>query len=152
MDGIKPTSGCFVCRREYEATPKELWEKQYQFNCEDCVDFWWKWASGDEPTSKCSKCSVECEATPKEMWEGPLVCKFKCACSRKYTVICKRTDTADCHVCKVENEAISWQPLRHIKRKDGSSDTHSCSECNGRGNCPNLMTAAMKGLTLSGDV
>lgn len=64
-------------------------------------------------------------------------CKFECAvCGNEYTVICRMIDTATCYNCREENRPLSWAPPRDIQSE--SDNTHSCSRCNGKGDCPNL--------------
>ena len=61
---------------------------------------------------------------------------FKCSCGRQYTVRCKRNDTARCFNCGKGNYPSRFGSPRRIERKTNSK--HECSQCNGRGNCPNM--------------
>ena len=73
----------------------------------------------------------------ESMDKGVGVCSFKChKCHHTFTVICRSTDTADCHQCGEDVKPHSWSPCRQIQRK--SSSKHSCSACKGKSYCPNL--------------
>ena len=63
-------------------------------------------------------------------------CKFKCECGNRFTVICQMSDTAECYNCHVHVRPYAISPPRQIRTK--TNKPHSCSKCNGAGNCPNL--------------
>ena len=63
-------------------------------------------------------------------------CKFECVCGKEYTAIVRMMDQAKCYHCHRLNNPLRWAPPRDIERL--SDAKHSCSRCNGRGNCPNL--------------
>ena len=62
--------------------------------------------------------------------------KFRCDCGNEYTVVCRKIDTAPCYDCERINSPFRRAARRNIQRK--SDKKHSCSRCNGLGNCPNL--------------
>ena len=116
-----------------------------QFECPDCppardhydIRRWHKRVPDSNPFSVCTSCNEEYEACPIGEEVGVGVCMFKCDCGHEYSVVCEMTDTATCFQCyNSDIEPHEYTPLRRIKGK--SSNKHSCSKCNGSGNCPNM--------------
>ena len=111
------------------------------------------------PVSKCTNCEEMVEAVEKGEEVGVLLCKFKCERTHQldsgvrentYSVLCKMQNTAECYECRdrlkaaglydekhpPDNSPYTFQPPRRINRR--TQNVHSCSECRGRGNCPNM--------------
>ena len=72
--------------------------------------------------------------------EGVGACRFECDCGNRYTVLCEMIDTARCYECGRDNEPMGWAPPRNIDAE--TSNPHSCSKCQGRPRCPNLLAVA----------
>ena len=108
-----------------------------QFSC--CKHRWGERVPNENPQSKCRRCEEMREATPKGEEVG--VCKFECEeCGNHYTVKCRMRDTAECYKCGKQDVkpvpgSITFH--RHIRKKPGTPNKHSCSRCHGEGNCPN---------------
>lgn len=67
-------------------------------------------------------------------------CKFECVkCENEYTVICRMQDTAECFNCHTSNSPLNWAPPRGALLQSGADCKHSCSRCDGKGHCPNLL-------------
>lgn len=116
-----------------------------QFKCKSCqgkqgqsYHVWHERVPDNDPKSKCHTCDKMCAPVPTGEEEGVKICHFTCTkCDKEYVVQCKMSNTALCYECKtVQVAPHSFEKLRKIDRK--TSNTHSCSECNGRGNCPNM--------------
>lgn len=69
------------------------------------------------------------------------VCKLECDCGHEYTVTLRMMDQAICHRCGKKNNPLHWEPPRDIQKH--SDAIHSCSRCNGHGECPNLVQAKL---------
>ena len=109
-------------------------KKLRQFQCVPCGDrTWFERAT----RSQCRECDGDGTLIPEGEETGVLACKFMCDCGNEYTVICEMTDTAKCYGCKrQDNSPYGFGPRNYINKK--TDNKHSCSKCNGRGNCPNL--------------
>ncbi len=116
-----------------------------QFVCDVCKGrdprykrIWWDRVTDDDPYSPCrGGCGKKVKAIEVGKEIGVGACKFECPCGNEYTVICEMTDTARCYECdRKDNLPVEFKPPRKIEKK--TSNTHSCSKCNGRKNCPNL--------------
>lgn len=67
-------------------------------------------------------------------------CKFECAkCENDYMVICRMQDTAECFNCHTSNSPLNWAPPRGALVQSGTNCKHSCSRCESKGHCPNLL-------------
>ena len=115
-----------------------------QFKCHKCrgkqgqeYHLWHERVPDDDPKSKCFTCGTLYEPVPTGEEEGVKICHFTCTCSNTYVVQCKMSNTAPCYDCN--NKEVgphSFEKLRKIDRK--TENTHNCSECDGKGNCPNM--------------
>lgn len=66
-------------------------------------------------------------------------CKFECVnCENEYTVICRMVETAECYNCHEYNRPLNWAPPRDHVIQGETDNKHSCSRCDGKGNCPNF--------------
>ena len=116
-----------------------------QFKCTACegkggqsYHLWHAKVPDANPESKCYTCRKMCEPVPRGLEEGVKICHFACACGNEFVVRCKMSNTAPCYAC-VDRKKVSphsFEKLREIDRK--TDNTHNCSECNGKGNCPNM--------------
>ena len=98
---------------------------------------WHERVPNDNPTSKCRICGELRPAVPIGEEEGVKICHFTCGCGNTFVVRCKMSNTAPCYDCDEKQVAPhSFEKLRKIDRKTGN--THNCSECDGKGNCPNM--------------
>lgn len=97
---------------------------------------WYERVRGDDPKSKCHTCEKMKSAIPRGKEEGVLICYFWCSCNNKFTVQCRMEDTAPCYVCRAPAVSPLYFKSRH-KIVRMTSNTHNCSRCHGRGNCPN---------------
>lgn len=129
---VTTPSTCNTCLRMPRRRPLR------QFKCEECDRLWWERAGPrNSPCSECHGCEQLKSAIPRGHEEGVGACKFICDCGNEYTVLCRRKDTAPCYKCNRKDvESCEFHPPRRLNRK--TSNTHNCSRCNGRGNCPNL--------------
>ena len=125
-----------------------------QFQCDTCMRggrlrVWWAMVPNGDPRSECRGCGNEFEAILDGEWVGVGACLFQCdeckiepKCDedgpkpRMYTVLCEWTDTAKCYGCGKQHSPIEFKPPRRIKKK--TENVHSCSKCNGCGDCPNF--------------
>lgn len=117
-----------------------------QFKCHECTGkdgqkchIWHKRVPDDNPTSKCRTCGKPRQAVPTGEEEGVKICHFTCGnCDNKFVVQCKMSNTAPCYGCDKNKEVApySFEKLRKIDKK--TENTHNCSECDGKGNCPNM--------------
>lgn len=64
------------------------------------------------------------------------VCNFECDCGNTFICTVRMMDQAECYECGEWNDPSSWAPPGDYTRK--SDAKHSCSRCDGKGNCPNL--------------
>ena len=98
---------------------------------------WHERVTGADPKSRCFTCGKMCKPVPTGEEEGVKICHFSCTCDNAYVVQCKMSDTAPCYDCGEKQVAPhSFEKLRKIDRKTGN--THNCSECDGKGSCPNM--------------
>ncbi len=120
-----------------------------QFICRGCPGkysyhkyrVWHGWVDSNYLKSRCHNCNKMKEAVPRGEEEGVHVCNFHCPCGNEYVVRCEMRDTACCYACRARGRVRqvaphSFQPLRKIKKK--TDNVHSCSKCNGSGDCPNM--------------
>lgn len=114
---------CATCPGKYEWHPYRLWHERVKIS--------------SNPVSQCHVCKKNKKAVPKGDEEGVHVCCFECKCGHRYNVVCEMRDTAKCYSCKEKMVSpFGFLPRLRINKK--SDNTHSCSKCNGVGNCPNL--------------
>ena len=115
-----------------------------QFKCHKCrgkhgqeYHLWHERVPDTDPRSKCFTCGAKCQPVPTGEEEGVKICHFACTCKNTYVVQCKMSNTAPCYVCG-EKAVVphSFEKLRRIDKK--TDNTHNCSECDGKGNCPNM--------------
>lgn len=114
-----------------------------QFICRECPGkyshhkyrVWHGWVDSSYKKSQCHICKKMIEAVEHGKEEGVHNCNFRCQCGHTFVVHCEMSDTADCHRCDAWSSPHSFQPWHKINRI--SDNVHSCSKCNGRGNCPN---------------
>ena len=103
-----------------------------QFKCDNCNGRRW---NAMAERSQCQLCNNFGELIPVKEEIGVFVCKFVCDCEQcgcarnreKYHVICEMSDTAIC-----------YRDSGHLYHHVTTDNTHSCSKCNGSGDCPNL--------------
>ena len=116
-----------------------------QFKCERCrgkdgqpYHLWHERVKDSDPKSKCYTCGNTYEAVPTGEEEGVKICHFTCECKNEFVVQCKMSNTAPCYACCPEEKVSphSFEKLRKINRETDNS--HNCSECDGKGNCPNM--------------
>lgn len=139
-------SECWLCKNLVEASPNTMKKKcsKRQFKCgnancsrKGCL--WWKLVCEIEERirAKCKYCTQLSDAVPKGKEEGIGACNFKCKCGHQFTVVCEKTDTAPCYKCgKKDVSPYRLTPPRPVKRT--TDNTHSCSKCDGKGDCPNI--------------
>ena len=139
-------SVCRSCNENGVLIPigKEL--EYRQFKCDNCDGR--RWIAMAE-RSQCRLCNNSGELIPVNEEIGVFVCKFVCDCDeeqcgcarnrKEYRVICEMSDTAICYRCRDSDHHVTpygFLPRRRIRRM--TDNTHSCSKCNGSGDCPNL--------------
>ena len=117
-----------------------------QFKCQACrgkqgqsYHLWHERVPNNDLKSKCFTCGKMCEPVPTGEEEGVKICHFKCACENEFVVQCKMSNMAPCYKCPAHKSNVSphsFEKLRKIDRK--TDNTHNCSECDGKGNCPNM--------------
>ena len=117
-----------------------------QFKCHKCqgknrqkYHVWHKRVPDADPRSKCCTCGKPRQPVPTGEEEGVKICHFTCTCGNEFVVQCKMSNTAPCyrHSCDKKKVAPhSFEKLRKINKK--TDNTHNCSECDGKGNCPNM--------------
>ena len=140
-----PRSQCRLCEDLVEASPNRVKKRcsNRQFKCgnancsrKGCL--WWKLVCEIEETirAKCKYCSQLSDAIPKGKEEGIGACKFKCKCGNQFTAVCEMTDTAPCYKCNENISPDRLTPPRRVKKT--TDNTHNCSKCNGKGDCPNI--------------
>lgn len=125
----------------------------HQFKCHKCrgkhgqeYHLWHERVPDADPRSKCFTCGTLCKPVPTGEEEGVKICHFGCTrCDNMYIVQCKMSNTAPCYICNKKDVAPhSFEKLRKIDRK--TDNTHNCSECDGKGNCPNMKCRPEKGV------
>ena len=145
---------CRSCNEYGEVVPVGEEMEYRQFMCENCNRR--RWIAMAE-VSKCRECKNDGVLIPVNEEVGVFVCKFICDCSKQgcgcanhsekyeYRVTCEMTDTAQCYRCRDSGrhehhvKPYGFLPRRSIKRM--TDKEHSCSKCNGSGDCPNLRRA-----------
>ena len=135
-------SKCKFCDEYGRQVPVGEEVEWRQFYCAHCNERWIDMAT----RSKCVECGGDAEMVPKGEEIGVFVCKFECSaegCTNEYRVTCKMSNKAVCYDCSPKhlNSPYAFEPRRRIKRK--TEKQHSCSQCNGSGNCPNLRPNAV---------
>ena len=138
--GYRRTVTCVLSINLINQLPQIMPRKRplRQFECEECDRLWWERAGPrNSPCSECHGCKQPKRAITRGEEKGVGACKFICNCGNEFTVLCRRTDTAPCYECKKKDvDVYEFHPPRRLKKK--TSNTHNCSRCNGRRNCPNL--------------
>ena len=150
-------SGCRECGEYGNLVPvgEELEYRQFVCTNEDSTCRGRKWEEMAEK-SKCRICNRYGEMVPTGEEVGVFICKFVCDCNKrncglgedqnlhKYTVQCRMQNTAECYSCRKDGvKPYAFRPLHHGINKS-TDNVHSCSECNGSGDCPNLAPGAGK--------
>ena len=115
-----------------------------QFKCHKChgkhgqkYHLWHERVQDSDPRSKCFTCGELCEPVSTGEEEGVKICHFTCTCDNTFVVQCKMSNTAPCYACNEEEVSPHlFEKLRKIDKK--TDNIHNCSECGGRGNCPNM--------------
>ena len=103
---------------------------------EDCSQEGRTWLRRDT-FCECRECGEEAALIPEGEEIGVFVFEFNCDCGNDYTVKCRWEDTAECYQCgQQDNPPVRFIPRGFIEAK--TDNIHSCSRCNGQGNCPNL--------------
>ena len=131
--GKRKKSKCPSCE-EYG----ELLLRQMRCSNRDCKKFKnarRRWIVSASP-SQCNECKEDGELVPLGEETGVFTCKFLCDCTNEYNVRCKMTNTAECYSCDEQDVQPYTFCSREIIKK--TNNKHSCSECRGRGECPNL--------------
>ena len=117
----------------------------WQFKCEQCpgkYDYhpyrlWYQRVRGENPMSRCHFCNKMVPAVPRGQEEGIFICFCKCKCEHEFTSKIRMQHTSPCYECNKEDVVpCHFEPRRRIVRK--SNAKHSCSECRGRDDCPNM--------------
>lgn len=151
-------SKCYDCGNMMEAvprdeegenscTPEECHSNLWQFKCETCpgkhswqpYKVWYERVAGKDPKSKCHSCGTMRKAVPRGEEKGVFICFVICTCEHRYTVRCEMQDTAPCYRCGQQVSPCHFEPRRRIHRK--TDNTHNCSKCGGKGDCPNMSKA-----------
>ena len=122
-------------------TPQKCVSTLYQFKCTSCpgkdgqpYKLWYENVKGERPQSRCHGCGEMRHAVPRGQEEGNFVCYFICDCSHSFVGWCRMIDTSPCYGCRAQVPPCHFMPKNKIKRI--SDNVHSCSRCNGSGNCP----------------
>ena len=125
-------SQCASCGENGELRLRQM--RCSNINCEKCINDQ-RWIASILP-SQCNQCEEDGQPIPLGKEQGVFTCKFLCDCKTQYNVRCKMTNTAECYGCgKKDVHPFSFCSRRIRKKTD---NVHSCSECNGQGNCPNF--------------
>ena len=117
-----------------------------QFKCSDCrgkygqeYHLWHERVPVSDPRSKCYTCEKMCQPVPTGEEEGVKICHFACACENTFVVRCKMSNTAPCYGYGCTEKEVSPHSFEKLRKIDKKTDnTHNCSECEGKGNCPNM--------------
>ena len=115
-----------------------------QFKCGNCRGYqgqkhhvWHERVPDANPKSQCHSCKKMRNPVPTGEEEGVKICHFACSCENEYVVRCEMSDTAPCYKCHSKQVSPhSFEKLRKINRQ--SDNSHNCSKCDGKMNCPNM--------------
>ena len=107
-----------------------------QFGCEPCYRSWWKKVRIQKPVCHCRNCRTKYDALPRDKEYG--VAEFVCQrCGHTFRGRGRVTTTSECYQCHAQCTVSRIIPGQGgIRRR--TAQRHSCSECHGRGNCPNF--------------
>ena len=141
-------SKCHDCENYGRLVPEGREIEYRQFVCDNaaCEHLGHRWQTMAE-RSECRHCSEHGEMVPTGEEVGVFICKFNCECdecdcTNDYTVRCRMCNTAVCYRCRRRGHEhnvspYGFRPLRFGIRRM-TDNIHSCSDCNGSGNCPNF--------------
>ena len=137
------TSKCRECGGDGERLPQGVVVELRQFICPCDGHIWYARAE----KSICKSCKKWVDAVPVGQEKGVFVCKFlcnckECGCKNEYRVRCRMCDTAKCYSCRGRGhdeyhvKPYGFLARQHIRKT--TDNEHSCSRCNGSGDCPNF--------------